>query len=210
MSNALTCSTSSSSCAGGSAPAWLNTSLPFLKAIRVGMDRMSAAAASPCSASVSTLACTMSGCLSDEAAKVGANARHGPHHDAQKSTSTISLSVMASLNCSAVMSRIPTPLPTSRAAEMFPSVKVPERVRQPVAERGIEFLVADLAHGAHGGAELLEVILAAVAFGQVLIEAGTGIGVECLVEVCGDEFDEFVLSGHDVRRCRYAADCGPG
>jgi len=34
------------------APAWLNTSLPFLKAISVGMERMSAAAASSCCASV--------------------------------------------------------------------------------------------------------------------------------------------------------------
>ncbi|COY26121.1 Uncharacterised protein [Mycobacterium tuberculosis] len=32
---------------------------------------------------MSTLACTTSGCFSDDSAKVGANARHGPHQEAQ-------------------------------------------------------------------------------------------------------------------------------
>src|SRR4051812_44336600 len=120
MSNSLTFCTSSSSAAGGRAPAWLNTSLPFLKAISVGMERISAAAASCCSASVSTFAYTTSGCCSDEAANVGANALHGPHHDAQKSTSTISLSVMVSLNCTAVMSLVATSLLTLRSTSLFP------------------------------------------------------------------------------------------
>src|SRR3954463_2919455 len=121
MSNSLTFCTSSSSAAGGRAPAWLNTSLPFLNAISVGIERMSAAAASCCSASVSTFAYTTSGCSSDEAANVGAKALHGPHHDAQKSTSTISLSVMVSLNSSAVMSCVLTSLLTSGSTCLFPS-----------------------------------------------------------------------------------------
>src|SRR6476646_11842430 len=120
MSNSLTRCTKSSSAAGGRAPAWLNTSLPLLKAISVGIDRISAAAASCCWASVSTLAYTTSGCCSEEAANVGANARHGPHHDAQKSTSTISLSVMVSLNCSAVRSRVATMFLTLGQIGLFP------------------------------------------------------------------------------------------
>ena len=40
------------------------------------------------SASVSTLANTMSGCFSDAASKVGAKARQGPHQAAQKSIAT--------------------------------------------------------------------------------------------------------------------------
>src|SRR3954466_522789 len=84
------------------------------------MAWISAAAARPCSASVSTFACTTSGCLSDEAAYVGAKARHGPHQEAQKSTSTISLSVIVSLNCSVVMSCVLTSLPTSGSTCLFP------------------------------------------------------------------------------------------
>jgi len=59
--------------------------------------------------------------LSDDAAKVGANARHGPHHDAQKSTSTMSLSVRVSPNSAAVMSRVLTQIPTSRPNGLFPA-----------------------------------------------------------------------------------------
>ena len=43
---------------------------------------------------MSTLACTMSRCDCAERSKTGAKARHGPHHDAQKSTSTIGLSTI--------------------------------------------------------------------------------------------------------------------
>src|SRR3954452_4215070 len=120
MSHSLTRCTSCSRAAGGRAPAWLNTSLPFLNAISVGIERMSAAAASCCSASVSTFAYTTSGCSSDEAANVGANALHGPHHDAQKSTSTISLSVMVSLNSSAVRSFVATIFLTLGSSGVFP------------------------------------------------------------------------------------------
>src|SRR5947208_12514933 len=120
MSNSLTRCTSSSSAAGGRAPVWLNTSLPFLNAISVGMERMSAAAASCSWASVSTFAYTTSGCSSEEAAKVGANALHGPHHDAQKSTSTMSLSVMVSLNSSAVRSFVATIFLTLASTCLFP------------------------------------------------------------------------------------------
>src|SRR3954466_1372377 len=120
MSTSLTFCTSSSSAVGGRAPAWLNTSLPFLKTISVGMERISAAAASSCSASVSTFTYATSGCASDEAANVGANCLHGPHHDAQKSTNTMSLSVMVSLNSSAVMSRVATMLLTLVSRCVFP------------------------------------------------------------------------------------------
>ncbi len=56
---------------------------------------MPAAPARPCSASVSTLPNTMSGCACEAASNTGANCRHGPHQDAQKSTSTMSLSSTA-------------------------------------------------------------------------------------------------------------------
>ena len=55
----MTCS----SAAAGSAPGWAKTSTPSLKAISVGIEVICAAAARACSASVSTLPNTMSGCV---------------------------------------------------------------------------------------------------------------------------------------------------
>ncbi|EUA34972.1 hypothetical protein I552_5761 [Mycobacterium xenopi 3993] len=43
---------------------------------------------------------------------MGANWRHGPHQDAQKSTRTMSLLLMVSLNSAAVRSRVVTYCPT--------------------------------------------------------------------------------------------------
>src|SRR5215510_5887019 len=68
----------------------------------VGIDWMPRMAASACSACVSTLAWTMSGCDCAERSKTGENARHGPHHDAQKSISTIGLSTIVDSKSSLV------------------------------------------------------------------------------------------------------------
>src|SRR4051794_2659644 len=65
---------------------------------------MFAACASACSASVSTFAKTMSELASEAFSNVGANCRHGPHHAAQKSTRTMSLSATVFSNCAAVSS----------------------------------------------------------------------------------------------------------
>src|SRR5690606_29239229 len=92
--------------AAGIAPGWEKTSTPSLNAIRVGIEVICAAAASPCSASVSTLANTMSACCSDACSKIGANIRHGPHQDAQKSTRTMSLSLMVRSKFSAPRSMV--------------------------------------------------------------------------------------------------------
>ena len=64
MLTALTAWMSSSSWAGGSAPAWEKMRMFSLKAMRVGIDWMPAEPASCWLASVSTLAKTMSGCCS--------------------------------------------------------------------------------------------------------------------------------------------------
>ena len=58
--------------------------------ISVGMDEMLNCWASSVSASVSTLPNTASECFSDARSKTGANMRHGPHQEAQKSTRTMS------------------------------------------------------------------------------------------------------------------------
>ena len=52
-----------------------------------------------CSASVSTLPNTTSGVRSAALSKTGANCWHGPHQDAQKSTSTMSLSATVCSKC---------------------------------------------------------------------------------------------------------------
>ena len=66
------------------------------------MELMCAAWASALSASVSTFPNTTPSCLVDAASKVGANARQGPHHAAQKSTRTTGLSVTVVSNVAAV------------------------------------------------------------------------------------------------------------
>src|SRR5689334_16905068 len=102
MSRARTWLIKSSSAGSGSAPAWLNTMTPSRRTISVGIDMMPNAPASSCWSSVSILPNTMSVWVSDAFSKMGANMRHGPHHDAQKSTSTMSLLVTVSSKVSLV------------------------------------------------------------------------------------------------------------
>src|SRR5215212_10243316 len=61
---------------------------------------MPAAAARSCSCSVSTLPNTMSPCFWLACSYTGAKRRHGPHHSAQKSTSTIPPSATVCANVS--------------------------------------------------------------------------------------------------------------
>ena len=97
---------SCSSAASGRAPGWAYSTMLSLMIIRVGMDAMLKVAASSGCASVSTLPNTASGCRSDTFSKTGPNIRHGPHHSAQKSTSTRAPSVTVSLKFSAVSSTV--------------------------------------------------------------------------------------------------------
>ena len=61
----------------------------------------------------------------DAASKIGPNARHGPHQVAQKSTNTISLSVMVFSNSAEVMAVVAIEVPSSNtvldAVYQFPS-----------------------------------------------------------------------------------------
>src|SRR5689334_14992694 len=102
MSSARSWLMTSSSAAPGSAPGWLYTRAPSLNAMSVGTELMPAVAANDEFSSMSTLANTMSGCLSDAASKMGPKLRHGPHHVAQKSTSTMVPCVTTCSNVSAV------------------------------------------------------------------------------------------------------------
>src|SRR5262249_2753519 len=74
--------------------------------IRVGIDVIPKEAASACCASVSTLAKTASGCCSEARSKTGANIRHGPHQDAQKSPRARSASAITVSKFSAVSSTV--------------------------------------------------------------------------------------------------------
>ena len=82
--------------------------------MRVGIEVIDAAAASCCSASVSTFANTMSVWVSDAFSKTGPNMRHGPHHSAQKSTSTMSEPVIVSSKVAAVSDSLPWGSPGPR------------------------------------------------------------------------------------------------
>src|SRR6266702_6725816 len=74
--------------------------------IRVGIDVIPNDAASDCSASVSTLPNTASGCSAETRSKIGPNIRQGPHHDAQKSTRARSAPPITVSKFSAVSSTV--------------------------------------------------------------------------------------------------------
>src|SRR5215470_10468900 len=74
--------------------------------MRVGIDVIPKEAASSCCASVSTLLNTASGCCSETRSKIGANIRHGPHQDAQKSTRARSAPAITVSKFSAVSSTV--------------------------------------------------------------------------------------------------------
>ncbi len=112
---------SSSSASAGRAPGWAKTRTPSRKAISVGIERMPAAAASCCSASVSTLPKTMSGCVSEAASNTGAKARHGPHHAAQKSTRTMPSEVTVSWKEAAVSAVEAMVVPSGAVAWWIPT-----------------------------------------------------------------------------------------
>ena len=65
MSRSRTAAMTCSRAAAGRAPGWQKTRIAVLKAIRVGIEVIWAAPARACSASVSTLPKTMSGCVGD-------------------------------------------------------------------------------------------------------------------------------------------------
>src|SRR5688500_15622157 len=130
MSSSCTLPTSSSTALAGSAPGWENTTTPSRTAIKVGIEESPNACSSVCCASVSTLPKMMSSCCSEACSKTGANIRHGPHHDAQKSISTVPLPPATSSKFCSVSSTVATatsssyiPLPvygTPHPATLFP------------------------------------------------------------------------------------------
>ena len=68
---------------------------------------------------------------------------------------------------------------------------------------GSRFVVTDPADGADGRAELLQIVLAALALEQVHFETGTGAGVQRSVQVGRDKLDELVA----IHRSRHDASC---
>ena len=106
MSRAATCDDEAVQGLGGSAPACTNRITWSRTATSVGIERISKASASSGCASVSTLPNTTPGCCSAADSKIGPNRWQGPHHDAQKSTRTISLLETTSAKFSAVSSTV--------------------------------------------------------------------------------------------------------
>src|SRR5450755_2604938 len=99
---------SSSRAASGSAPGCAYRTTPSRITISVGIEEIPNALASSGSASVSTLPNTASACWPEARSKIGPNIRQGPHHSAQKSTSTMP-SLVTSLKLSAVSSTVAMP-----------------------------------------------------------------------------------------------------
>src|SRR6201989_2921549 len=83
----------------GAAPTWRAAISPFLKIISVGIDMMPYFDATPgFSSTLSFTILTLSPMLPAISSSAGALMRHGPHHSAQKSTTTglVDLSTSAS------------------------------------------------------------------------------------------------------------------
>ena len=99
-------------CAGGCAPTNSPTSLPSLNALTAGMPWIRKAAEICWLASVSSLARSMSGSrLRTSSSSTGVSWRQGPHHSAQKSTTTgtsLERSITSCSNVASVTSRITT------------------------------------------------------------------------------------------------------
>src|SRR5215472_2144186 len=98
----------SSRAASGSAPGCAYRITLSLITISVGIDVMPKACARSCCASVSTLPNTRSSCCSEARSKIGPNIRHGPHQDAQKSTSASGAPPTTSSKFCAVSSTVAT------------------------------------------------------------------------------------------------------
>src|SRR5712672_3187666 len=76
--------------------------------IRVGIERMPKEPASSCCSSVLIFAKTTSGCAAEDFSYMGAKPRQGPHQGAQKSITTIGLSLMVFSKSSLVRSTVAT------------------------------------------------------------------------------------------------------
>src|SRR5215472_8716021 len=73
----------------GAAPIWRDASWPFLKSIKVGIDWMPyLAAVCGFSSTLSLTIFTLPSSVPAISSSAGAIIRHGPHHSAQKSTTT--------------------------------------------------------------------------------------------------------------------------
>ena len=96
---------SAATCGGGCAPTNSATIWPSLNALTAGMPWMPNAAASCWLASVSSLAsATSPSCSFASASSTGVSWRHGPHHSAQKSTTTGISCERSMTSCSKVAS----------------------------------------------------------------------------------------------------------
>src|SRR6266511_1497893 len=73
---------------------------------------------------------------------------------------------------------------------------LPERGEQPLPRLVGHRLGGKFAEGTHGEAHLVEVAVAAVAFGEVGDEAALGLQVELVFQVRSDQLDELIAVEH--------------
>src|SRR6266702_3575255 len=94
----------------GAAPIWREASSPFLKIIRVGIDMMPyLVAVAGFSSTLSFTTLILPAIVPAISSSAGAIIRHGPHHSAQKSTTTGSCALSTSAS-KVASDTLPTPM----------------------------------------------------------------------------------------------------
>src|SRR6202158_2617484 len=124
----------------GAAPIWREASSPFLKIIRVGIDMMPyLVAVAGFSSTLSFTTLILPAMVPAISSSAGAIIRHGPHHSAQKSTTTGSCALSTSAS-NVASDTLPTPMGPSYSCQQGASgargivERRPGSVKEPAAE----------------------------------------------------------------------------
>ncbi len=88
------------------------------------------------------------------------------------------------------------PCRDARMGHAGSAAPLPERGEQPLPRLVGHRLGGKFAEGTHGEAHLVEVAVAAVAFGEVGDEAALGLRVELVFQVRSDQLDELIAVEH--------------
>ena len=91
----------------------------------------------------------------------------------------------------ALCGQVVTPVPPPMGRVTFDELTdLSERCEQACPEVGVELVFLDVTNGGDGGAKLLEVVLAAVAFTHVKVESGPGLRIERIAKILRDQLDQ--------------------
>src|SRR5713226_4245229 len=128
----------------GAAPIWREASSPFLKIIRVGIDMMPyLVAVAGFSSTLSFTTLILPAIVPAISSSAGAIIRHGPHHSAQKSTTTGSCALSTSAS-KVASDTLPTPMGhlvflTKKGASGARGIVSPNLETLPASFKGADF-----------------------------------------------------------------------